>query len=109
ESAGPLGYLLYPNPEMTVALLVLMPLSVLLSIEVCVLISARVTDVRAAQQAAGLLTVPFVLVYVAGLVTLGLNAEVLLLLSGILVPLVVGLYFVSLRTFRRDEILTRWK
>lgn len=109
ESRGPLGYLLYPNPEMTVALFVLMPLLVLLSIEACVLISARVSDVRAAQQAAGLIALPFVLVYVAGLVTLGLDAMVLLILSALLVPCAILLYFVSLRTFRRDEILTRWK
>lgn len=109
ESRGPLGYWFFPNLEMIAAVFVLMPLSVLLTIEACVLISSKVSDVRAAQQAAGLLAMPFVLIYVASLVTLGLDAEVLLLLSGLLLPFDVALYFVTLKTFRREEILTRWK
>lgn len=109
ESRANLGYWLFPNLEMTVAIFVLMPLSVLFTIEACVVISARVSDVRAAQQAGGVLVMPFVIVYVASIVTLGLDAEVLLLISGMVAPCVVALYFLSLKTFRRDQILTQWK
>jgi len=105
-----LGYLYYPNWEMGVILFALTPLACLLTIEISVLISSRATDVRTAQQAAGLIFIPFILLYVMGEARIVvLDTTNLSYIAGGLLAIVVGLFFVSRQTFHRDEILTRWK
>jgi ABC-2 type transport system permease protein len=109
ETVGPFGYLYYPNATMAVVLLLAMPLAALVAVEASVVISSRATDVRAAQQYAGALILPFFLLYIAGELGLSLDAGHLLLVSAALGVVALGLYFASLRAFRREEILTRWK
>lgn len=109
ETHAALGYWYYPDLSMTVIVLIAAPLAALLAIEASVVISSAATDIRLAQQYSGLVTVPFFFVYIAAEVTLGLDAVTLLLISGVMALAAAGLYFVNLRTFRRDEILTRWK
>jgi ABC-2 type transport system permease protein len=104
-----LGYLYYPSWQMAVLLFVAAPLSALLAIEASVVISSRVTDVRSAQQYAGLIFVPFIFLYIAAEIGLPLNVVNLLLISAGFAAIALALFFVSLRAFRRDEILTRWK
>lgn len=106
---GPLGYLYFPNAEMAVVLLVAMPLSALLAVEASVVISSRVTDVRTAQQYAGVIFLPFIFIYVAAEVALTLDALTMLYISGALAAAVALLSVLCLRAFRRDEILTRWR
>jgi ABC-2 type transport system permease protein len=108
-TVGPFGYLYYPNGQMTVELLVTMPLVVLLAIEAAVVISTRVTDIRSAQQYAGVIFVPMIFVYVAAEVVLPLNIMNLLLISAVFGVVVLGLFWLSMKVFRREEILTRWK
>src|SRR5208283_438266 len=108
-SRGALGYLYYPNWEMSVILFLLAPLVCLYAIEFCVLVSARVTDVRSAQQFAGITFAPLIFVYVAGEIGFSLDTTNLLYISGIFVVLDLALFLVSRRTFHREEILTRWK
>ena len=110
QTRGVFGYIYFPNTEMAVILLALAPLASLYSIEVSILISARVTDVRSAQQYAGMVFFPFIILYVAA--ELGkptLNTTNLLIISGVFVVIVVSLFFASTRTFHREDILTRWK
>jgi ABC-2 type transport system permease protein len=61
-----LGYYYFPNWNASIMLLLLAPLASVLSIEVAVIASSRVSDVRGANQIAGLLFIPFVLVFAAG-------------------------------------------
>jgi ABC-type Na+ efflux pump permease subunit len=107
---GVFGHLYFPNTEMAVILLALAPLACLYSVEVSIVVSSRVTDVRSAQQYAGVVFLPLILLYVAG--EIGeptLNTENLLIISGIFVVIVFALFQASTRTFHREEILTRWK
>lgn len=105
-----LGYLYYPNWAMAVILLALAPLACLLTIELSILVSSRVTDVRSAQQISGLVFLPFILLYLAGEVgILVLDATHLLYVAAALAGAVLLMYFVSRGLFRRDEILTRWR
>jgi ABC-2 type transport system permease protein len=70
-----------------------------------------VTDVRAGQQLGALTIIPFIGVYASGelgLINLG-DATTLLIIAGGLVVVDVLLFFVSTATFRREEILTKWK
>jgi ABC-2 type transport system permease protein len=110
ETRGTLGYNLYPNPEMAVILLALAPLTAMISIEVSILISARASDVRTAQQISGLLFFPFILIYVgseAGFFPLDLVH--LGLLGVVFAVLVLVLFVFSRAAFQREEILTRWR
>ena len=105
-----LGYYYFPNWNAGVMLLLLAPLGGILSIEVAVIVSSRVTDVRGANQIAGLMFIPFVLVFAAGVQGLfSFSIANLLIFSAVVLVIDAILYFLSKATFRREEILTKWK
>jgi ABC-2 type transport system permease protein len=108
-SHGALGYYYYPNSEIAVILLVVAPLACLVAIEASVLISSRVTDVRSAQQYAGVIFLPLIALYVAGEVGFNLGTANLLIIGGIFAVVVLALFAASVRSFHREEILTRWR
>ena len=107
---GRLGYLYYPNWTIAVTLLLLAPLAILMSIELNVISSSRVSDVRAAWQLGSLMFLPFIGIYVAGetgIITL--DTSTLLIIAAIMAVLVLVLFRVSTALFQRDLILTMWK
>jgi len=105
-----LGYYYFPNWNAAAMLLLLAPLAAILSIEVAVIASSRVTDVRGANQIAGLMFIPFVVVFIAGVQgAISFNIPIILAIALIVLMLDVGLFFVSKSTFQREEILTKWK
>jgi ABC-2 type transport system permease protein len=107
---GTLGYLYFPNPSMVVALFAVTPLACTLSVEVNILVSSKVNDVRTAQQFGGLMVLPFAVIYVAGEIgIITLNSTNLLLISAAILIIDTLLFFLSRSTFRREEILTKWK
>ncbi len=110
ETHAELGYLYYPNASIALIVFVVTPLVALFAVEVSVLVSARATDARAAQQVTGLVFLPFILLYIVGEIGIWtLNTTHLLTVAGLLGALTLGLFTTSRRTFGRDEILTRWK
>jgi ABC-2 type transport system permease protein len=105
-----LSRLYFPNWTAAVILLVVVPLTAAMCVEFNVVISARVSDVRAAQQLGALAVVPFAAIYVGseiGLVTL--DRPTLAVIAGILAVVDVALFFASRATFQREQILTRWR
>ncbi len=89
----------------------LLPLALMMSVQVNVIISSRVTDIRSGQQLGGLTILPFAGLYVAGelnLINLGVTSNLLIVAAALLVVDVL-LFFLSRATFRREEILTKWK
>jgi ABC-2 type transport system permease protein len=105
-----LGYLFYPNWDAGVFILLATPLACLFSFELNVIVSARVSDVRTANQFGALLVIPFMALYVLGEINVvQLTANNLLIISAVLLLVDVLLFFVSRSTFRREEILTKWK
>lgn len=106
-----LGYLLYPNWTMAVLLLLVTPLSCLFSIELDIIFSSRVTDLRAAQQLGILTVLPLAGVYVMGeLGAIRLDLASTLLVVGTALLLVdVVLFYIARAAFGREEILTKWK
>jgi ABC-2 type transport system permease protein len=105
-----LGYLFFPNWTMAVILLLTVPLITILSIEFNVIISARVSDIRAAQQLGALILLPLGGIYVASEVGfISLTPDNLVIISAIILVADVVLFFLSRVTFRREEILTKWK
>jgi ABC-type Na+ efflux pump permease subunit len=107
---GKLGYLYFPNWEMAVILLLLAPLATLLSIELNVISSSRVSDVRTAGQLGTLMFVPFIGIYLAGEIgIITLDTNTLLIIAAVVAVLVLVLFRISTATFQRDQILTKWK
>ncbi len=106
---GALGYYYYPNWHIG-AILLAAPFAALLSVEVNVIISSRFTDVRSAQQSGSLLMLPFIGLFLASeLGFFALNNTNLVILAGVLAAISVAMFFVAKATFRREEILTRWR
>jgi ABC-2 type transport system permease protein len=105
-----LSYYYFPNWTSGVMLLLLAPLAAIFSIELAVIASSRVNDVRAANQIGGLMFIPFMAVFVAGVDgVIAFNVNDLLTISGVVLTVDVALFFLSKSTFRREEILTKWK
>ena len=105
---GRLGYYYYPNWDMGVILLLLAPLALLLSVEMNIISSSRVSDVRAAGQAGSLMFLPVIGIYIAselGLITLDTNT--LLVIAGVFAVLDVVLFRISTSLFQREQILTK--
>jgi hypothetical protein len=75
-----------------------------------VIASSRVSDVRTASQLGALMFIPFVGIYVAGEIgIITLDTNTLLIIAAIMAALVLVLFYISTATFRREEILTKWK
>ena len=105
-----LGRLYFPNPTSLLILLVVCPLAALLVVEFDVVVSGRVSDVRAAQQIGGLAVLPFGAVYVTAEIGLiKLDLPTLGVLCAVLAAVDAGMFLLSRAAFRREEILTRWK
>jgi ABC-type Na+ efflux pump permease subunit len=107
---GKLGYLYFPNWGIGAILLLLAPLAALMSVELSVIASARVSDVRSASQLGSLMFLPFLGIYLAGEIGLiSLGTTNLLIISAVLAVFDLLLFRVSTAAFRREEILTKWK
>ncbi|MGA2198633.1 MAG: ABC transporter permease [Nitrososphaerales archaeon] len=107
---GRLGYLYFPNLTMAVILLLAVPLACTFSVEANVIIASLVGDLRAAQQLGTLASVPFGGVFVLAETNFSsLNSTTLLTISVLLLAIDVVLLQVCRSTFRREEILTKWK
>lgn len=105
------GVFLLPNLYWAVTIGILTPLGCLLSVEANVVISSRVNDIRAAQQIGALVVLPLILLIVLSSTAAGLIEPSLLALivSGVLALSDFALFYVSKATFKREEILTKWK
>jgi ABC-2 type transport system permease protein len=104
-----LGSLYFPNWTAALTVLGVAPLVAILGVGFSVLCSARVSEVRTAQQLGALVAIPSVGVYVAivdGAFTLDLAS--LGIMCGVLAVIDVTLALVARSIFRREEILTRW-
>ena len=74
------------------------------------IVSAKVNDVRTAQQLGSLIVIPFAIIYVLGEINVfPLTALYLLILSAVILVVDTGLFSLAVSKFRRDEILTKWK
>jgi ABC-2 type transport system permease protein len=110
ETAATLGYSYFPNWNIGVILLVAAPLAALLSIELCIVVSTRMSDVRSVQQIGGLMVFPYAGIYVAtevGAITL--TTDSLLAISVVILLADAGLFYLSRAIFSREKILTTWK
>ncbi len=104
-----LGYYYFPNWTIGILLLILMPFLSVLSVEWSVIVSARATDPRAAQLQGILIGIPLYVIYVATEVgAMKLNTATIWIIAGAALIGDMILFFLSTRTFQREEILTKW-
>ncbi|MBX5329333.1 MAG: ABC transporter permease subunit [Candidatus Bathyarchaeota archaeon] len=110
ETYNRFGVILFPNWEWAVIMAFAAPLACILSVEMNVIISSRVNDVRAAQQLGGIAVLPIILIYfLAQLGIAEINVFYMLVVSSILFVADLALYYISRKVFQREEILTKWK
>lgn len=98
------------QPRWLLAIVVMVPLLTLLSVNLGILISTRVNDVRVAQQIGGLVVVPVValgIAQVTGRVVLD-NAS-FVSTGAILVVLDLIVFAAARIAFQRENILVRWR
>lgn len=105
-----LGYLVLPDVEWTIIILVVAPLICVLSIEANVYISSRVKDVRAAEQLGAVVVLPILLVIIMlSMGVIQLSNLFIPVLAGIVLVFDVLLFYLATKTFHRERILTEWK
>jgi ABC-2 type transport system permease protein len=104
-----LGYSYFPNWTIGIILLLLGPLTAILSIEWSVIVSSKATDPRAAQMQGLFIVLPLLAIYVASEIgAISLDTKTLLIISAVILATDVVLFFSSTKTFQREEILTKW-
>jgi len=97
-------------PRWILAIVVMVPLLTLLSVNLGILISTRVNDVRVAQQIGGLVVVPVVglgIAQVTGQVVI--NNESFIRFSLILIAADAAVFWLARLAFQRENILVRWR
>jgi ABC-2 type transport system permease protein len=98
------------GPTWLLAIFVAGPLMAIAAVNFALFVSSRVNDPRVAEQISGLLIVPIlglVFAQLAGFIVI--NIFVMLLFIGGMAMLDVGLIYLGIRIFQRENILTRWK
>jgi len=110
EGYNKFGKILLPTWEFVIVMAFAAPLACILSVEINIIISSRVNDVRAAQQLGALPVLPLLLIpFLAEVGIIIIDTPTLLIISGILAVIDISLYFASRIIFRREDILTKWK
>ena len=107
-SFNTIGVYLFPNVYWAILMFAITPLGCIMSVLANVIVSSRVTDIRAAQQLGGLVVLPLIFVVIFG----AIFSEVTLLaliVTAALAAADVSLFYLSKATFQREEILTKWK
>ena len=90
--------------------MLLAPLVGIFSVELTVIVSSRVNDVRGATQVSSLMFIPFIGVFIEAVSgSFTFDVSNLLIFSAIVLVFDVALFFVSTSIFNREEILTKWK
>lgn len=98
------------SPRWILAMILMVPLLTLLSVNLGVLISTRVNDMRVAQQIGGLIVVPIValgIAQVTGRVVLEETSFVTASLT--LLAIDAAVFLLARLAFQRENILTRWR
>jgi ABC-2 type transport system permease protein len=103
------GYPLLPNITWILSMVLLAPTACLMSVLACVLVSSKVSDVRAAQQLGGFIVMP-VVVLMLGVISgfIFLSPFMIVVFAGIYGGLDLGLFYFAKAIFNREKILTTW-
>jgi ABC-2 type transport system permease protein len=97
-------------PRWILAIVVLVPLLTLLSVNLGIFISTRVNDVRVAQQIGGLIVVPVVGVGIAQVTgRVIFDDAAFVQTAAVMIALDIGVFLLARLAFQRENILVRWR
>jgi ABC-2 type transport system permease protein len=100
----------FQEPVWFMAIFIVGPLFTLLAVCMAILISSRVTDPRVAEQLSGLVILPVMLLVIGQSVGwLVISPEVIFLLAVGTAVVDAILIVITVKSFQREVILTRWK
>lgn len=105
-----IGYANFPQAFFYIILFLTVPLAAFFSVEFCVIISSRVSDIRSAQLLSSIVLIPILAIYILTETSVfPLNTTSLLIIAGVFGLCDIILFFFNKSLFQREEILTRWK
>lgn len=98
------------NPMWLVAMILVAPLMTVLSVNVAIIISSRVSDPRAAEQLGMLVMLPLIALFFAQIFgVVALNTTTMFIMAICILALDLVLVGAGIKLFQREAILTRWK
>ena len=104
-----IGYPPLPNLTWILSMVLLAPTACLMSVLACVLVSSKVSDVRAAQQLGGFVVMPVVILMIGVLSGfIFLSPIMIFVFAGLYGGLDLGLFLFVKAIFNREAILTKW-
>lgn len=105
-----LGYAPLPNSTWLFSMIILAPLMCFLSITANVIISSRMSDVRASQQVGSLVVMPVLLLFIGSFTGIfSLGAVSIVMVAGVLLVVDIAVYLLATKAFQRETILIKWK
>ncbi len=103
------GYPPLPSLIWILAILLIAPTACLMSVLACVLVSSKVSDVRAAQQLGGFVVMPVVVLMLGVLSGLLLLSPLTVVIFAVIyIGIDLGLFYFARAVFNRESILTKW-
>ncbi len=106
---GIFGYAIVPNLLWLFAIVVTAPLFAIMSVYLSIIVSSRMSDIRAAQQVSAVFVIPIMSIFILELFGyVSLTLEMVVLMSAVAALVDLALVKASVKVFRREEILTRW-
>lgn len=108
DSDAVVGRLL--DPVWLIAVFILGPLLTILAVCLAIMISSRVTDPRVAEQLAGVIVLPIVLLLTGQSIGFFIINRTMVLIAAAVIALIDAiLIYLAIQTFERENILTKWK
>jgi ABC-2 type transport system permease protein len=98
------------DPMWLLAVFLLGPLMAVLSVNFSIMVSSRVNDPRVAEQVSTVVILPLLALFfgqISGLFFL--NESLILIIALALLVIDLGVIYLAVRLFQRENILTRWK
>lgn len=101
---------MFLSPTWAASIFLLSPLVSVFSVTATMAISSRVSDSRAAYQLSTFVLLPILVPIFIYLVNQTLISLTMILIEALVIAILDGaMLFISIKVFRREEILTRWK
>ncbi len=98
------------NPMWFVAMILVAPLMTIMSVNVAIIISSRVSDPRAAEQIGMMVMLPMLAIFFMQIFgVIQLNTVTMFVLAFVVLVLDAILVIVGIKLFQREAILTQWK
>lgn len=103
------GYIIYPNIPWVIVVILFVPFSTILMVLLTLLFSSKAIDPRSSQQFSAIILIPVLVIFFLSLLIYSLESVLLVLLTLTVIISDFVLFDLTIRTFNRETIITRWK